>query len=131
VNQYFSILAYADNWIVWAILALALTCYVLIFDCLLARRDPEWRLRVASWIKVLPVLLGLLPLLGLLGTINGLLSTFRTLSISGGIDQQTLLSSGIADAMITTQLGLVMVIPGFILFARLKAAYRARESDAT
>jgi len=128
MSEYFSILDYADNWIVWAILALALSCYVLLLNFLLATRDGAWRTLVRGWMSVLPVMLSALPLLGLLGTINGLLSTFRVMATGSGLDQQTLLSSGIADAMITTQLGLVMLIPGLILFGRLKAVYRAGEA---
>lgn len=118
------LLDFADNPIVWAILALALYCYVQQFDLLLAARDDRWRPQTAIWLNVLPVLLSALPLLGLLGTIAGLLTTFRAMGRSGALDQQTLLSSGIADAMVTTQLGLVMVIPGLLLYALLRRAHR-------
>jgi biopolymer transport protein ExbB len=120
------LLEYADNIIVWAILALALSCYVLLLNFLLAPRDQAWRQQVGNWLKVLAVLLGALPLLGLLGTINGLLATFRAMGISGGLDQQAMLSSGIADALITTQLGLVTLVPGLLLHAWLRSRYRQR-----
>ena len=123
-NRFF-LLDYVDNPIVWAILALALFCYILQFNYLLAARNEHWKRQVGTWLKVLPILLGALPLLGLLGTITGLLSTFRGMAVSGGgLDQQTLLSSGIADALITTQLGLVMVIPGLILHSLIRYRYR-------
>jgi biopolymer transport protein ExbB len=76
----------------------------------------------------LPVLLGTLPLLGLLGTISGLMRTFREMSRGQGLDQQTYLSSGISEALLTTQLGLVLVIPGLLLLAWLKARYRKPET---
>lgn len=127
----------ADNPIVWAILALALFCYVRQFDLLLGARNAEWGRQAAIWLKVLPVLLGALPLLGLLGTIAGLLATFRAMGGSRALDQQTLLSSGIADAMITTQLGLIMVVPGLLLYGILRHrhgeisfALRAHRGDA-
>lgn len=121
----FRLLDYADNLIVWAILALALFCYILQFNYILAQRDKQWQQQVKVWLKVLPVLLSALPLLGLLGTIAGLLTTFHSMSISGSLDQQALLSSGIADALITTQLGLIMVIPGLLLLSLIR--YRQRE----
>jgi biopolymer transport protein ExbB/TolQ len=39
---------------------------------------------------------------------------------SGAPDAQAFLSSGIADALITTQLGLITVIPGLLLHALLR-----------
>ena len=123
------LLDFADNPIVWAILALALYCYVQQFDLLLAARDDRWRPQAAIWLNVLPVLLSALPLLGLLGTIAGLLTTFRAMGRSGALDQQMLLSSGIADAMVTTQLGLVMVIPGLLLYALLRRAHREHAAE--
>lgn len=126
MSQGFLLFDFADNIIVWAILGLALYCYIVEFNLLLSSRDANWRQQVRGWLKVMPVLLSALPLLGLLGTIAGLLRTFRSMSIGGGLDQQTLLSSGIADALITTQLGLIMVIPGLMLFTFIRFRYRER-----
>jgi biopolymer transport protein ExbB len=125
MNDAFGLLQFVRNPVVWAILGLALFCYILQFNLLLGRRDKDWRRQVETWLKVVPILLGALPLLGLLGTIAGLLETFRSISVSGSLDQQTLLSGGIADALITTQLGLIMVIPGLLLLTLLR--YRHRE----
>ena len=124
----FILTQFADNAIVWCILGLALLCYVVEFNLLLGRRDVHWPAQVRSWLGVMPVLLSALPLLGLLGTIAGLLGTFRRMAVAGGgLDQQTLLSSGIADALVTTQLGLIMVIPGLMLFAWIRYRYRERQ----
>lgn len=119
-----SLLDFADNPIVWAILALALTCYVQQLNLLIGERNTDWKRQAGIWLRVLPVLLSALPLLGLLGTIAGLLATFRSMALSGGLDQQTLLSGGIADALVTTQLGLVTVIPGLLLYAFLRRRHR-------
>ena len=121
----FRLLQFADNPVVWAILGLALFCYILQFNLILGRNDKDWERQVKTWLKVLPVLLSTLPLLGLLGTIAGLLTTFRSMAISGSLDQQMLLGSGIADALITTQLGLIMVIPGLLLQSLIR--YRHQE----
>ena len=124
MNGQYSLAAHADNWIVWAILGLALYCYALMSNLLLGRNDEDWPGRFVNWRRVIPILLSALPLLGLLGTIAGLLATFRAMSASGGIDQPTLLSGGIAEALVTTQLGLVTLIPGLVMFACLKRTYR-------
>ena len=127
MTEGFRLLQFADNPVVWAILALALFCYILQFNLILGRSDKVWKRQVATWLKVLPVLLSTLPLLGLLGTIAGLLTTFRSMAISGRLDQHMLLGSGIADALITTQLGLIMVIPGLLLLSLIR--YRHREQS--
>ena len=123
----FRLLQFADNPVVWAILGLALFCYILQFNLILGRSNKDWKIQVETWLKVLPVLLSALPLLGLLGTIAGLLTTFRSMAISGSLDQQMLLGSGIADALITTQLGLIMVIPGLLLLSLIR--YRHQEKS--
>ena len=127
MNDEFRLLQFADNPVVWAILGLALFCYILQFNLILGRRNRDWKRQVKTWLKILPVLLSTLPLLGLLGTIAGLLSTFRTMAISGNLEQQMLLGSGIADALITTQLGLIMVIPGLLLLSLIR--YRNRKGN--
>lgn len=127
MTEGFRLLQFADNPVVWAILGLALFCYILQFNLILGRSDKVWKRQVATWLKVLPVLLSTLPLLGLLGTIAGLLTTFRSMAISGRLDQHMLLGSGIADALITTQLGLIMVIPGLLLLSLIR--YRHREQS--
>ena len=124
MNDSFRLLQFVDNPVVWAILGLALFCYILQFNLILGHCDKVWKRQVETWLRVLPILLGALPLLGLLGTIAGLLTTFRSMAISGGLDQQMLLGSGIADALITTQLGLIMVIPGLLLLSFIRYRYR-------
>lgn len=124
MREGFVLLQFADNVIVWSIVGLALFCYTIECLLLLGSQDREGLVQTRSWLGVLPILLGALPLLGLLGTIAGLLETFRAMAKIRGLDQQTLLGSGIADALVTTQLGLITVIPGLMLLAWLRARYR-------
>ena len=51
------LLGYADNLIVWAILGLALFCYVLQFSLIIGERDARWIRQAGIWLTVLPVLL--------------------------------------------------------------------------
>jgi biopolymer transport protein ExbB len=117
------LLQFAGNLVVWAIIGLALFCYVVEFDLILGTRDAQWQRQARTWLGVLPILLSALPLLGLLGTITGLLTTFRAMADSDELNQ-SFVSSGIAEALITTQLGLIMVIPGLLLCSWIRRSYR-------
>ncbi|HSC13693.1 MAG TPA: MotA/TolQ/ExbB proton channel family protein [Gammaproteobacteria bacterium] len=120
----FLLVAFADNFVVWAIAALALLCYVVEIDLLLAERDAHWKRQAGTWLTVLPILISALPLLGLLGTVNGLLTTFHTLANSVVVDQLDFVSTGVADALITTQLGMITAIPGLLLYTYLRSRQR-------
>ncbi len=54
------------------------------------------------------------PLLGLLGTVTGMISTFDIITVHGTGDPK-LLSGGISEALVTTMLGLVVAIPLLLL----------------
>lgn len=58
------------------------------------------------------------PLLGLLGTVTGMIHTFELINIFGTGDARSL-ASGISEALITTEFGLVVAIPALILHALL------------
>lgn len=58
------------------------------------------------------------PLLGLLGTVTGMIYTFRLINIFGTSDAKSL-ASGISEALVTTEMGLVVAIPALILHALL------------
>jgi len=62
MNRSFHLLTYLDNPVVWAILGLALFCYILQFNLLLARPGEKENRAAATWLKVMPVLLSTLPL---------------------------------------------------------------------
>lgn len=58
------------------------------------------------------------PLLGLLGTVTGMINTFKMISIFGTGDPKTL-SSGISEALVTTEFGLIVAIPCLLIHAFL------------
>lgn len=122
----FLLFAFADNPVVWGIVALALLCYIVELDLMLGERDAQWKRKAGTWLKVLPTLLGALPLLGLLGTVNGLLTTFRTLAGSAVRNELDFVSTGVANALVTTQLGMITVIPGLLLYTYLRRRQRER-----
>ncbi|HMO50252.1 MAG TPA: MotA/TolQ/ExbB proton channel family protein [Kiritimatiellia bacterium] len=71
----------------------------------------------------LAVLGGIAPLLGLLGTVTGMIHTFQLVTIFGSGDAK-LLSGGISEALITTKYGLVIAVP--VLLAHAGLVRRAR-----
>ena len=120
----FVLFAFADNFVVWGIVALALFCYVVEIDLILAERDAHWKRQAGTWLTVLPILISALPLLGLLGTVNGLLTTFRTMASSVVVNTLDFVSTGVADAMVTTQLGMITAIPGLLMYTYLRGRQR-------
>lgn len=63
------------------------------------------------------------PLLGLLGTVIGMIKTFQLITIFGTGDAKSL-SSGISEALVTTALGLVVAIPTLVLHGALSRMAR-------
>jgi biopolymer transport protein ExbB len=64
-------------------------------------------------LKVMKVCVSAAPLVGLLGTVMGMLETFSALSTGGGGDQTMAnIAKGISEALITTETGLVVALPG-------------------
>ena len=63
--------------------------------------------RAVSTIKILA---SIAPLLGLLGTVTGMIGTFQSITLFGSGDPK-LMSSGISEALVTTVLGLCAAIP--------------------
>ncbi|NTS76679.1 MotA/TolQ/ExbB proton channel family protein [Catenovulum sp. SM1970] len=115
-----------NNLVIWAILAVAFFCYAKLLDlCLFSGRNQQWSQRCIYWQSALKSMLSSLPLLGLLGTISGLLSTFFQMSVNNGFDMQEVISGGIAEAMFTTQLGLVLTVPGLLLLTWLTSAHKS------
>ncbi len=104
------------NWVCWAILLVALFCYHHI--CLHYLRRRSTGAEAGHTHLDIHTLIGVMPLLGLLGTIGGLLTCFADLAQAGG--ESSALSQGISDALLTTQLGLVCAIPAWLLHAALR-----------
>ena len=113
-----------DNWIVWVIVGLGLFIYQLSIYHIVILKTDRSNESLGHWLETLSILVSALPLLGLLGTISGLLGTFFAMSTGQDLDQSDLLTSGIADALITTQCGLVMTIPAWLLLAWMRQLTR-------
>ena len=69
-------------------------------------------------LAILAVLGAVAPLLGLLGTVTGMIDTFRVITLFGTGDPK-LMSGGISEALVTTELGLAVAIPVMLLHTLL------------
>ena len=82
-------------------------------------RFDEVRLAIVALIdrrtKFVGTLVAAAPLLGLLGTVLGMLQTFFGISTSGGTETAGVVASGISEALVTTQTGLTIALPGLFL----------------
>lgn len=67
--------------------------------------------RFISWLKIIAAIA---PLLGLLGTVTGMINTFEVMSLFGTGDPK-LMAGGISQALVTTVLGLAIAIPAVLL----------------
>ncbi len=76
----------------------------------------------------LMVLAVVAPLLGLLGTVTGMVDTFRAIGIHGTGNPQAM-ASGIKEALITTQTGLMIAIPGLLVGQSLRRRIRDLQGD--
>lgn len=66
--------------------------------------------RLERFLSILAMLGAIAPLLGLLGTVTGMIDTFRVITLYGTGDPR-MMSGGISEALITTELGLAVAIP--------------------
>ena len=78
----------------------------------------QTRLRLNGWLPFVAICATSAPLLGLLGTVTGIMNTFTLMTVYGTGDPKTL-SSGISEALITTEYGLIVAIPSLLLHAFL------------
>lgn len=76
--------------------------------------------RIRARIRFANILIGAAPLTGLLGTVMGMLNTFVGLSVSTAGNTIDLVAGGISEALITTQTGLVLAIPAYVIVSNLR-----------
>lgn len=79
-------------------------------------------LKLRKYFRLLMVIAAIAPLMGLLGTIFGMIAAFQTVAGSGeALGKTELLAEGIYEAMITTAAGLLLAIPVLIAYHGLSA----------
>lgn len=86
-----------------------------------------------AYLRPLEVIASLAPLLGLLGTVLGMIEAFQQLQSAGARVDPALLSGGIWEALLTTAVGLAVAIPAVVLvnvFDRILARLAHEMNDA-
>ena len=92
----------------------------LVLDEAITREVPP----LESGLSMIKLLAAVAPLLGLLGTVTGMIATFQAISLFGTGDPK-LMASGISQALVTTMLGLCVAVPLLFLHSLLVARSRA------
>lgn len=74
---------------------------------------------VGQWINYLNVVATVAPMIGLLGTVSGMIQAFQTIA-GGGMGRPELLAGDIGEALVTTATGLIIGIPAMIAYFVLR-----------
>ncbi|MBW4468254.1 MAG: MotA/TolQ/ExbB proton channel family protein [Pegethrix bostrychoides GSE-TBD4-15B] len=94
-----------------------------------AAGDREF-IRMRTGDKLLETTVAVAPLLGLLGTVTGLIGTFASLNIGGGgtTEQATQAAGGIGEALITTAAGMIVAIMALLVY-RVMVTLQSHQMD--
>jgi biopolymer transport protein ExbB len=85
-------------------------------------------LEIEKGLSILSALAKSAPLLGLLGTVIGMIQTFRAMMVASTSDPRAL-SSGISIALIATEVGLIVALPGVISMSGLSRRAESLEEE--
>lgn len=83
----------------------------LLFDQLMQSKR-----KIEKGLSTIAVTASIAPLLGLLGTVSGMIQTFKLMTLFGAGDANAV-SGGISESLVTTELGLIVAIPSLIAHA--------------
>lgn len=84
-------------------------------EAVLKERPP-----IESWLGLIKIISMVAPLLGLLGTVTGMIQTFQAITVYGAGDP-TAMAGGISGALVTTVLGLIVAIPTVLIHTLLNS----------
>ncbi len=85
------------------------------------------RPRIRQHLQLIAVLAAVAPLLGLLGTVLGMIETFEVIALFGTGNAKAM-AGGISVALVTTQAGLLVAVPGLLVSAALVRRARRLET---
>ena len=74
-----------------------------------------YTVEITKYSTLIKTIVAIAPLIGLLGTVIGMIETFDSLADAALFSQSGGIAGGISQAMFTTQLGLVVAVPGLII----------------
>ncbi|GEM_PF-7107289 len=72
--------------------------------------------KMEGWLPALGVTSRIAPLIGLLGTVMGMIRTFRSIELKGGNVNIAFLSKGIWEALLTTAAGLIIAVIALVFY---------------
>ncbi len=81
-------------------------------------------------IELLNVIGNVSPMMGLLGTVYGMIRVFSTIVQSGGMPDASSLAGGVGTALVTTFWGLIVAIPALAVYAVMRNRIDALSSEA-
>jgi biopolymer transport protein ExbB len=87
----------------------------LVYESILSQKP-----KLERFLSLLNIIAAAAPLLGLLGTVTGMIGTFEVITTHGTGDPK-ILSGGISEALLTTELGLIVAIPALFFHAILSS----------
>jgi len=132
-----NIAAYIDKggWMMIPLLVLGAVLFTiqlraLLFIWLGVETDAEDEAAFTRRLRYLKVLTSVAPLMGLLGTVAGMLKTFRGLASKGIAYTENLVAVGISEALVTTQMGLsigVIGLTGIMFYRHFHERYQLHE----
>ena len=88
----------------------------------------EEEIRIENGMGVVATVVALSPMLGLLGTVWGVLDAFAEMGTEGSANLATIAPS-ISAALVTTVVGLLVAIPGVVAFNRMNATITSLKSE--
>jgi len=85
--------------------------------------------RLERYLRVLATIASVAPLIGLLGTILGLIDTFISVTNVNGMATPTDVSKGVYESLITSAIGLAIAIPTYLFYSYLASSARTLMHD--
>lgn len=79
----------------------------------------ELKAQLNQGLGLIAMVAGIAPMMGLLGTVSGMIETFQAMNTAGSSDL-SVMSAGIAKALYTTELGLIIAVPLVIMHALIR-----------
>jgi biopolymer transport protein ExbB len=79
----------------------------------------EVQMKLGKTVRIIRTLIALCPMLGLLGTVTGMIEVFDVMAISGGGNTRAM-ASGISKATIPTMAGMVAALSGMFLITQIE-----------
>jgi biopolymer transport protein ExbB len=95
---------------------------------ILYERMLEAQSSLERFLPLIAITMATAPLLGLLGTVTGMIETFRQIMLFGSSDMGNL-AGGISEALVTTKYGLISAIPALIIHSLLSRKVQGILSD--